>query len=1167
MAISRVPGFSLLSDLDRQGVDLEFTTGGNALVYMDFANFRLGINENNPAESLHVVGNIVVTDSMLGASNTSQNLGSDSVWWNNIYAANAVISDIQSGTIYGTLTNPTQPNITSVGNLATLTVNGELFAGNITTANIAGNVTTGYQPYITELESVEIHNLTTTGNISFSGNTVTDTINANVIYEFGFRVLTSNSNIVVSGDVVGFGNNSNIVLTLVDTGAIAGVYGAGDDEFADRIPKITVDAKGRITNIANVLLTQVGNVSFTDTTISTSSNITLAPQNGFIFANNATITDVANPVNLQDVVTLDYLNNQLSGSANLIIVDDSSLTLWDDGINPGALELILDGNVAFNITETFAAFNVNTVNIGTLQFSGNTISSPGNITLNAQGTGIVQISGADAFGLPYGNTAARPAAPEEGYFRFNTDFNDIEWYNGTMWKTTQTAVISEIITPDGTANAFTIGQSVDSEESLLVVINGTLQQPVTAYTVSGNVVTFSETPLTTDIIEVRTISQNLATVTSAATQLIVGSSSVIPNGSDVEITGNLIPSANVTYSLGDSTHWWNDLWISGNTIFIGGTTLSVVNGNLNVGGEPITAPSTYGNTNVAAFLSNNSIGPYGNTNVAAYLTTHEGSIGGNISSTSANIAGDLRASQLGLGKDPAETLDVYGVADASISVTSAVNNNYVYYGCDFGTMQINGDYSGLEMNSYTYPPFIQLKGPGNVTIGHPNINLRTINTAPESYTYISGGREATVGAHVRFINENANVFATSRSALAFYTSNSSAYLTEQVRITSNGDVGIGNSTPSAKLHVAGNVIATNNIGIGITPAANLHVYSAGFVTLLNESDTNSALQLRAYSAGNSPEIDFVRTRGTKASPTAVGTGDELYHIYGYGYGGSTYNRLTDIMSGVSTYVSDTNISSYLAFSTCNASNNVTERIRIVSTGRVGVGTTSPLANLHVIGNAIISTTLAVTGNLTVQSDITGYDKFTFLATQGNIIGKESQSIRFPSQGIDIVTVSGTNVNINTGNTGTLAVTGSINTTGRLYVSGLTDVETILERANISAAAATGTVNADILDNAVMFFTGNATANWTYNVRGNATTRFDTVVSTGQSVSLAFLATVGASSYVQSNFTIDSSNVTVRWQGNAPPTTSTLNSIQLYTFTIIKRAANTYTALGSVISYV
>lgn len=58
MAISRIPGYSLLSDLDRQGVDLQFTTNGTTLTYLDFANFRFGVNTTTPRAPLDVVGNV-----------------------------------------------------------------------------------------------------------------------------------------------------------------------------------------------------------------------------------------------------------------------------------------------------------------------------------------------------------------------------------------------------------------------------------------------------------------------------------------------------------------------------------------------------------------------------------------------------------------------------------------------------------------------------------------------------------------------------------------------------------------------------------------------------------------------------------------------------------------------------------------------------------------------------------------------------------------------------------------------------------------------------------------------------------------------------------------------------------------------------------------------------
>ena len=52
--------------------------------------------------------------------------------------------------------------------------------------------------------------------------------------------------------------------------------------------------------------------------------------------------------------------------------------------------------------------------------------------------------------------------------------------------------------------------------------------------------------------------------------------------------GNLVPSANVTYSLGTITHQWKDLFVSNNTIYMGGIPLSInANGNLTVNGNVI----------------------------------------------------------------------------------------------------------------------------------------------------------------------------------------------------------------------------------------------------------------------------------------------------------------------------------------------------------------------------------------------------------------------------------------------------------------------------------------------------------------------------------------------------------------------------------------------------
>ena len=61
-------------------------------------------------------------------------------------------------------------------------------------------------------------------------------------------------------------------------------------------------------------------------------------------------------------------------------------------------------------------------------------------------------------------------------------------------------------------------------------------------------------------------------------------------------SGNIIPSANSVYSLGSITNQWHHLYVSSNTIYIGGTALTIANGNLTVGGNAVTGT---GSGNVA----------------------------------------------------------------------------------------------------------------------------------------------------------------------------------------------------------------------------------------------------------------------------------------------------------------------------------------------------------------------------------------------------------------------------------------------------------------------------------------------------------------------------------------------------------------------------------------
>lgn len=121
---------------------------------------------------------------------------------------------------------------------------------------------------------------------------------------------------------------------------------------------------------------------------------------------------------------------------------------------------------------------------------------------------------------------------------------------------------------------------------------------------------------------------------------------------------------------------------------------------------------------------------------------------------------------------------------------------------------------------------------------------------------------------------------------------------------------------------------------------------------------------------------------------------------------------------------------------------------------------------------------------------------------------------------------------------------------------------IRETATVSATAASGTINFDTLTQAVLYYTTNASGNWTINVRGNSGTTLNSLMSTGESFSITFLATQGATAYYQTAMTIDGSSVTPKWQGGIAPNAGNANSIDAYTFAIVKTASATFTVLGS-----
>jgi hypothetical protein len=174
----------------------------------------------------------------------------------------------------------------------------------------------------------------------------------------------------------------------------------------------------------------------------------------------------------------------------------------------------------------------------------------------------------------------------------------------------------------------------------------------------------------------------------------------------------------------------------------------------------------------------------------------------------------------------------------------------------------------------------------------------------------------------------------------------------------------------------------------------------------------------------------------------------------------------------------------------------------------------------------------------------------------------------------------------TGNTGATGPTGAGGPTGPTGAAGTGDVTTntaqtitakktfdgsgalsakfdnTLENNTISATAATGTINYDILTQSLLYYTTNASGNFTINLRGDGSNTLNSLMATGETITVSFWNTNGSTAYYNSAVQVDGSAVTPKWLGGTAPSAGNASSVDVYTYAITKTANATFTVLAS-----
>lgn len=138
---------------------------------------------------------------------------------------------------------------------------------------------------------------------------------------------------------------------------------------------------------------------------------------------------------------------------------------------------------------------------------------------------------------------------------------------------------------------------------------------------------------------------------------------------------------------------------------------------------------------------------------------------------------------------------------------------------------------------------------------------------------------------------------------------------------------------------------------------------------------------------------------------------------------------------------------------------------------------------------------------------------------------------------------------------------------RFDVSGLTTLRQVLEKATITPSGINGVVNYDLLNQAVLFYTADATGNWSVNFRGDSGVSLNDVMKVGQSLTSVLMISNGSTPYNFTAHSIDGVPITPKWQHGEIPSYGVENCVEVFSYNIIKLAESSFSVLAARTTYI
>ena len=944
----------------------------------------------------------------------------------------------------------------NVGNLGT---SGLITAtGNITaTANVTGgNITTA--GLITATGNVSGGNLTTVGQINATGNiTATANVNSGNLTTTG--VVTAVGN-VISGNVVA---NANVVAGNLTTTGVLSVTGTGVSRIAGTLdmtgnlisnlatPVASTDAttKQYVDDLASTALVyhQAVIAATTDTLANTTGG-TITYNNGAsgVGANLVTTGsfNLIDAANVQTVGTRILVKNEANAAHNGIYTWSNatvivrSIDADEYGAGAGALSLndyffvsggVVNKGSAYVLDSPSGTITFGTSNISFAQFSSSQVYLAGTgLTLNS-----LTFSIADTAVTPstYGGSDRVASFTVNAQGQLTAAGNVVIGANAA--NLTGTTLASSVVTSSLT----TVGQLGTLSVSGNANVGNIGATTVVASTLSGTLATNAQPNITS---------------VGALTGL--------------SVSGSIIPTANITYDLGNTTNRFRDLWLSNSTIYLGNSNITSGANSVSisnpVGGQlVITGSQTFYGNNIIDGTSNVTVTP--NANVTVSVSGNANIVA--VTGTGANIAGTLNAT----GNANVGNLGTAGLITATGNITATANvtgGNLTTAGIVTATGNVSG---GNITTAGVVAATGNITATGNVTGG--NITTAGLMSATGNITAtgnVTGGNITTAG----LISATGNITATANITGGNITT--AGLMSATGNITATGNVIAGNVTTTGVVIATGNITGGNLLGVHANGTSNVNI-----PTLNGNVNT---------SVGGNANILIVTGTGANVTGTLNSTGNA--NVGNLGTAG--------LITATGNITATANV----------IAGNVTTTGVVIATGNITGGN---LLGAHANGNSNVNINTAG-GNIALS--VAGVSNVWVLSSTGaNLTGT------FNATGNANVGNIGATAGVFTGNvsaTGNVSV-GNLLPTSNIVAAGATSIITGAS-GNVSIAPGgtnvlVATTTGVVLTGTLTFASGgnvsagnilNTNANGVGNI-GNSTNYYNTVFAKATSAQYADLA--------------------------------------------------------------